>query len=92
MTLAKNFLFTAALTQAVFSSSAGATVIIASTNFDERTLGETNVANDTAIGASLNWVTNGVADPGSMNALAGGSSDKRCSIPPHSHKTCLRPH
>jgi hypothetical protein len=36
--------------------------VIASTSFDGRTLTEVNTANDTATG--LNWVVNGVLDPG----------------------------
>ena len=41
--------------------------VIASTTFDGRTLSETNVANDTA--SDLNWIVNGVEDPGSMVSL-----------------------
>ena len=40
--------------------------IIASTNFDGRTLITTTIANDTATGASLAWTTNGVTNPGNM--------------------------
>ena len=65
------FFLTAVIPHAFMITWSGAAVI-ASTNFDGRVLGTTNVANDTATGSSLNWVTNGVANPGSMNALAGG--------------------
>jgi hypothetical protein len=41
--------------------------VIASTNFDGRTLTEVNTANDTATG--LNWVVNGILDPGNMTSL-----------------------
>ena len=41
--------------------------VIASTNFDGRTLTEVNTANDTATG--LNWTVNGVLDPGNMTSL-----------------------
>ena len=41
--------------------------VIASTTFDGRTLSETNVADDTA--SDLNWIVNGVEDPGSMVSL-----------------------
>ena len=41
--------------------------VIASTSFDGRTLTEVNTANDTATG--LNWVVNGVLDPGNMTSL-----------------------
>jgi hypothetical protein len=43
--------------------------IIASTNFDGRTLTTTTNANDTAAGASLAWTTNGVTNPGNMVAV-----------------------
>ena len=61
------FLLSAAFTQAFLAAWSGAAVI-ASTNFDGRVLGTTNAANDTATGSSLNWVTNGVENPGSMAA------------------------
>lgn len=41
--------------------------VIASTTFDGRTLSEVNAADDTASG--LNWVVNGVQDPGSMTSF-----------------------
>ena len=46
--------------------------VIASTTFDGRTLSEVNAADDTA--SDLNWIVNGVQDPGSMSAFtaAGG--------------------
>lgn len=63
------FLLTAAFTPLFLATHSGAAVI-ASTDFDARTLATTNVANDTATGPSLNWVTNGVNNPGSMVARA----------------------
>ncbi|MEN8784362.1 MAG: hypothetical protein ABF379_08370 [Akkermansiaceae bacterium] len=41
--------------------------VVASTTFDDRTLSEVNVADDTA--SNLNWIVNGVQDPGSMSSF-----------------------
>ncbi|MDB4404219.1 hypothetical protein N9154_02670 [Akkermansiaceae bacterium] len=68
----KSFLLNAFIAQAALVPMAFADVI-ASTNFDGRTLTEVTTANDTASG--LNWTVNGIADPGSMtsvNASGGG--------------------
>ena len=46
--------------------------IIASTDFNGRTLDTTLVANDTA--ANLNWTTNGVANPGNLAAVQWGGT------------------
>ncbi len=63
MTSHKKLFLSALLTPAIFVGSAGAAVI-ASTNFDGRTLTTATLANDTATG--LNWTVDGVADPGNM--------------------------
>lgn len=64
----------AILTPPFLGASASMAAVIAATNFDARTLGTTLVANDTAVGSSLNWTANGVNNPGSMNALAAGTA------------------
>lgn len=46
--------------------------VIASTDFDGRTLTTALVANDTA--SNLNWTTNGVADPGNLSAVQWGGA------------------
>ncbi len=58
----KNFMVSAIAASLALCGSAGA-VVLASTSFDGKTLSPSNTAND------LNWVTNGLADPGSMSAL-----------------------
>lgn len=63
MTSHKKLFLSALLTPAIFVGSAG-TAVIASTNFDGRTLTTATLANDTATG--LNWTVDGVADPGNM--------------------------
>lgn len=70
----RKFFLCAILTPAFLGTSAGMAAVIAATNFDGRTLGTTLVSNDTAVGSSLNWTTNGVNNPGSMNALAAGTT------------------
>lgn len=59
------------LSQALLVASADA-VVLASTNFDSRTLTTTLVANDTA--TDLNWTLNGLENPGDMAALSAGVS------------------
>ena len=70
----KTLLLTALLSQVVLSITANADVI-AATNFDGRGLAEVNVADDTATG--LNWMVNGVDDPGNMSVLREGGSGLR---------------
>ncbi len=64
MKLRKTFLITTLVVPAVLCGSASA-VVLASTDFDGRTLG--GASNSTASG--LNWVVNGLADPGDITAL-----------------------
>lgn len=51
-----------------FAAGAANAAVIAATDFDGRGLATTTLANDTA--TNLNWVLNGVEDPGSMTAAA----------------------
>ena len=59
--ICKNFI-AATLAQTLFVGSAAA-VTLASTNFDGRVLSPVHTATD------LNWVLNGLDDPGNMAAL-----------------------
>jgi len=71
MLITRVLLFTLSFSLAVcLAAPVSHAAIIASTNFDGRTLATTLVANDTA--ANLNWTTNGIADPGNMNAVTAG--------------------
>ena len=58
----KYFIISALIGPLALCGSASA-VVLASTNFDGRTLAPTDTANN------LGWVTNGLSDPGSMAAL-----------------------
>jgi hypothetical protein len=51
----------------IFTANTAQSAIIAFTNFDNHGLATANVANDTA--TDLNWVLNGVADPGNLTAI-----------------------
>jgi hypothetical protein len=51
----------------IFTANTAQSAIIAFTNFDDHGLSTVNVANDTATG--LNWLLNGVTDPGNLTAI-----------------------
>jgi hypothetical protein len=51
----------------IFTANTAQSAIIAFTNFDDHGLATVNVANDTA--TDLNWLLNGVTDPGNLTAI-----------------------
>lgn len=59
----KHLIMTAVVAQTALAFSAQAGVVIASTDFDGRTLSSPNTA------TGLNWTLNGVDDPGDMSAF-----------------------